>query len=38
MDVAGDPFEFDKIDLVERTADAERADGAGRAATEIGAK
>ena len=38
MDVAGDPFEFGKIGLVERAADAERADGAGRAAAEIGAK
>ena len=36
MDVARDPLELREIGLIERAADAERADGAGRAAAETG--
>ena len=36
LNVAGDPLEFGKVGLVERAADAERSNGTGRAATEIG--
>ena len=37
MNVASDPLELREIGLVERAADAQRADGTGRAAAEIGA-
>ena len=37
LNMAGDPLELHQIVLVERAADAQRADGTGRAAAEIGA-
>src|SRR5690349_19979648 len=38
LDLAADPLELDNIRLVERTADAERPDGAGRTAADTGAQ
>jgi hypothetical protein len=34
LNLAGDPLKFRKVGLIKRAADAERADGAGRAAAE----